>query len=106
MFHWLVVLAGYLGPVFIVASPVLSYSDQAYSMHKRKSSAGFSLDIPLIMLVASMFKCVLLLLLLLEPKGFLRPWSVENGGSGRRRRRQIADAEGSTQDILLAGRTL
>ena len=59
MFHWLVVLAGYIAPAFIVASPLLSYSDQAYSMWKRKSSAGFSIDIPLVMLFASMCKCVL-----------------------------------------------
>jgi hypothetical protein len=37
-------------------SPILSYSDQAVSMHRNKSSAGFSLDIPLIMLVASILK--------------------------------------------------
>ncbi|KAK1761031.1 hypothetical protein QBC47DRAFT_368877 [Echria macrotheca] len=45
---------GYLTPIFLVLSPILSYSDQAYSMHRNKSSAGFSLDIPLIMLVASL----------------------------------------------------
>lgn len=54
--RWLKAFAGYLAPIFLILSPVLSYSDQALSMHKRKSSAGFSLDIPLIMLVASMFR--------------------------------------------------
>ncbi|KAK4191694.1 hypothetical protein QBC35DRAFT_361367, partial [Podospora australis] len=49
-------LSGYLTPAFLVMSPVLSYSDQAYSMHRAKSSAGFSLDIPLIMLVASLLR--------------------------------------------------
>ncbi|KAI9740485.1 MAG: hypothetical protein M1834_005065 [Cirrosporium novae-zelandiae] len=39
-----------------MASPLLSYSDQIWSMHNSKSSAGFSLDIPLIMLVASVLK--------------------------------------------------
>ncbi|KAK4458367.1 hypothetical protein QBC42DRAFT_276930 [Cladorrhinum samala] len=49
-------LSGYLTPAFLVMSPVLSYSDQALSMHRNKSSAGFSLDIPLIMLVASLLR--------------------------------------------------
>ena len=40
----------------LVASPVLSYSDQILSIHRTKSSQGFSLDIPLIMLVASILK--------------------------------------------------
>jgi hypothetical protein len=56
MFHWIVVLAGLLAPCFITLSPFLSYGDQAWSMWKRKSSAGFSIDIPLIMLFASMCK--------------------------------------------------
>ena len=46
-------VTGYAAPVFLVISPVLSYTDQAISMYRAKSSAGFSLDIPLIMLVAS-----------------------------------------------------
>ncbi|CCF35257.1 hypothetical protein CH063_07082 [Colletotrichum higginsianum] len=54
--RWLTSFAGYLAPIFLILSPVLSYSDQALSMHKKKSSAGFSLDIPLIMLVASLLK--------------------------------------------------
>jgi solute carrier family 66, member 2 len=54
--RWLKAFAGYLAPIFLILSPILSYSDQAYSMYRTKSSAGFSLDIPLIMLVASMFK--------------------------------------------------
>ena len=49
---------GYLAPLFIVASPVLSYADQIMSMRRNRSSAGFSLDIPLIMLVASFFRSV------------------------------------------------
>ncbi|KAI1339064.1 hypothetical protein F5Y15DRAFT_384698 [Xylariaceae sp. FL0016] len=49
-------LAGYAAPMFLILSPILSYSDQAISMHRAKSSAGFSLDIPLIMLVASIFR--------------------------------------------------
>jgi len=54
MFGWIASFTGYLTPIFLVLSPILSYSDQAYSMHRNKSSAGFSLDIPLIMLVASL----------------------------------------------------
>ncbi|KAK3299339.1 uncharacterized protein B0H64DRAFT_355360 [Chaetomium fimeti] len=53
---WLTTLSGYLTPAFLILSPVLSYSDQAYSMHRTRSSAGFSLDIPLIMLVASLLR--------------------------------------------------
>ena len=55
-FEWITDLVGILGPVFIVASPIISYSDQAYAMQHNKTSAGFSLDIPLIMLVASFFR--------------------------------------------------
>ncbi|PHH63460.1 hypothetical protein CDD81_5839 [Ophiocordyceps australis] len=53
---WLGACAGFIAPVFIVLSPILSYGDQALSMRRNKSSAGFSLDIPLIMLVASLFR--------------------------------------------------
>ncbi|KAI0122888.1 hypothetical protein BJ170DRAFT_116535 [Xylariales sp. AK1849] len=49
-------LVGYAAPVFLVSSPITSYIDQAFSMYRKRSSAGFSLDIPLIMLVASMFR--------------------------------------------------
>ncbi|KAI8630147.1 hypothetical protein F5Y19DRAFT_474534 [Xylariaceae sp. FL1651] len=49
-------LAGIAAPLFLISSPIFSYADQAISMHRTKSSAGFSLDIPLIMLVASMFR--------------------------------------------------
>ncbi|PHH71282.1 hypothetical protein CDD80_5391 [Ophiocordyceps camponoti-rufipedis] len=56
MSGWLAACAGYVAPLFIVMSPILSYGDQAMSMHRAKSSAGFSLDIPLIMLVASFFR--------------------------------------------------
>lgn len=55
--RWLTSFAGYCAPLFLIMSPILSYSDQALSMHRNKSSAGFSLDIPLIMLVASFFRC-------------------------------------------------
>ncbi|TFB04970.1 PQ-loop repeat-containing protein 1 [Trichoderma ghanense] len=47
---------GYLTPIFIILSPILSYGDQAVSMHRKRTSAGFSLDIPLIMLIASLFR--------------------------------------------------
>lgn len=53
---WFTDITGFIAPVFIIASPVLSYSDQALSMQRNKSSAGFSLDIPLIMLVASFLR--------------------------------------------------
>ncbi|KAM0813514.1 hypothetical protein AB5N19_13508 [Seiridium cardinale] len=49
-------LAGYAAPVFLITSPIISYTDQALSMHRKRSSAGFSLDIPLIMLVACIFR--------------------------------------------------
>lgn len=55
---WLTTLSGYLTPAFLILSPLLSYSDQAYSMYRTRSSAGFSLDIPLIMLVASLLRLV------------------------------------------------
>lgn len=54
--RWLKAFAGYAAPIFLILSPVFSYSDQVISMHRNKSSAGFSLDIPLIMLVASMLR--------------------------------------------------
>ncbi|KAJ9639939.1 hypothetical protein H2199_006172 [Coniosporium tulheliwenetii] len=46
----------YIAPVFLITSPITSYADQIYTMHRTRSSAGFSLDIPLIMLVASILK--------------------------------------------------
>lgn len=49
-------VTGYIAPIFIILSPLTSYGDQTWSMHRNKSSAGFSLDIPLIMLVASFLK--------------------------------------------------
>lgn len=49
-------ITGFVAPIFLIISPITSYADQTYSMHRTKSSAGFSLDIPLIMLVASMLK--------------------------------------------------
>ncbi|KAH9842167.1 putative membrane protein [Teratosphaeria destructans] len=45
-----------IAPIFIVTSPVTSYADQIWSINKTRSAAGFSLDIPLIMLVASILK--------------------------------------------------
>lgn len=48
----------HIAPAFIVTSPVTSYADQTWSIHKNRSSAGFSLDIPLIMLVSSITKYV------------------------------------------------
>ncbi|KAI1328810.1 hypothetical protein F5Y16DRAFT_398023 [Xylariaceae sp. FL0255] len=49
-------LTAIAAPAFLIASPIFSYTDQALSMRRLKSSAGFSLDIPLIMLVASIFR--------------------------------------------------
>ncbi|KAE9364598.1 hypothetical protein N431DRAFT_355040 [Stipitochalara longipes BDJ] len=49
-------ITGFVAPIFIIISPITSYADQTYSIHRTKSSAGFSLDIPLIMLVASILK--------------------------------------------------
>ena len=40
----------------LVTSPVTSYADQILSIHRTRTSAGFSLDIPLIMLLASILK--------------------------------------------------
>ncbi|OCK82185.1 hypothetical protein K432DRAFT_433648 [Lepidopterella palustris CBS 459.81] len=45
-----------IAPIFIITSPITSYADQIYSIHRTRSSTGFSLDIPLIMLVASILK--------------------------------------------------
>ncbi|KIX99362.1 uncharacterized protein Z520_04938 [Fonsecaea multimorphosa CBS 102226] len=49
-------LVDYLAPIFLVLSPITSYADQIASIHRKKSCDGFSLDIPLIMLVASILK--------------------------------------------------
>ncbi|KAH0840781.1 hypothetical protein FOPE_06038 [Fonsecaea pedrosoi] len=49
-------LVDYLAPLFLVLSPITSYADQIASIHRKKSCDGFSLDIPLIMLVASILK--------------------------------------------------
>ncbi|KAI9933281.1 hypothetical protein ASPWEDRAFT_43051 [Aspergillus wentii DTO 134E9] len=46
----------YAAPFFLVTSPLTSYADQILSIHRSKNSAGFSLDIPLIMLIASVLK--------------------------------------------------
>ncbi|KAK6347136.1 hypothetical protein TWF696_007215 [Orbilia brochopaga] len=49
-------IVDYVAPIFLVTSPVTSYADQIWSIHSQKSSLGFSLDIPLIMLVASILR--------------------------------------------------
>jgi len=49
-------ITGVVAPIFIIISPITSYADQTYAIHRAKSSAGFSLDIPLIMLVASILR--------------------------------------------------
>lgn len=51
-------ITGAIAPIFIIISPITSYADQTYSIHRTKSSAGFSMDIPLIMLVASLLRYV------------------------------------------------
>ena len=51
-------ITGFVAPIFIIISPITSYADQTYAIHRTKSSAGFSLDIPLIMLVASILRYV------------------------------------------------
>ena len=38
--------------VFFLISPLTSYGDQIYTVHRRKSSLGFSIDVCGIMLVA------------------------------------------------------
>ncbi|KAG5975717.1 hypothetical protein E4U55_007592 [Claviceps digitariae] len=53
---WLTALAGVAAPFFLIMSPIISYGDQILAMHRSKTSAGFSLDIPLIMLVASFLR--------------------------------------------------
>ena len=40
----------------IVVSPITSYTDQILSIHRGRSSSGFSLDIPLIMLLSSFLR--------------------------------------------------
>ena len=40
----------------LILSPLTSYTDQILSIHATHTSAGFSLDIPLIMLTASILK--------------------------------------------------
>lgn len=53
-------VTGFVAPVFIIVSPITSYADQIAAIYRSKSSAGFSLDIPLIMLLASILRYVLL----------------------------------------------
>ncbi|RMZ84030.1 hypothetical protein DV737_g1307, partial [Chaetothyriales sp. CBS 132003] len=56
MFQFLSWAVDSLAPLFLIASPITSYADQIVSIHRSKSSEGFSIDIPLIMLVASILK--------------------------------------------------
>jgi len=56
MLNLLALAVDYFAPLFLTLSPLTSYSDQIWSIHKTKTSAGFSLDIPLIMLFASILK--------------------------------------------------
>ncbi|KFZ14084.1 hypothetical protein V502_06290 [Pseudogymnoascus sp. VKM F-4520 (FW-2644)] len=49
-------VTGFVAPVFIIVSPITSYADQIAAIYRSKSSAGFSLDIPLIMLLASILR--------------------------------------------------
>ncbi|KAF8536409.1 hypothetical protein BDD12DRAFT_890245 [Trichophaea hybrida] len=51
------ILIQYIAPLFLITSPITSYGDQIRSMHSSRSSQGFSLDTPLIMLVASILRC-------------------------------------------------
>ncbi|KAL9114705.1 MAG: hypothetical protein Q9227_001383 [Pyrenula ochraceoflavens] len=53
---FLTTLIDTFAPPFLLLSPLTSYTDQILSIHRSKSSAGFSLDIPLIMLSASILK--------------------------------------------------
>jgi len=53
MITWLV---EHIAPIFLITAPITSYTDQIYSIHNTRTSAGFSLDIPLIMLLASILK--------------------------------------------------
>ncbi|KAF2084600.1 hypothetical protein K490DRAFT_48746 [Saccharata proteae CBS 121410] len=46
---------GFFSTAITNIAPIF-YADQIYSIHRTRSSAGFSLDIPLIMLVASILK--------------------------------------------------
>jgi hypothetical protein len=62
-------VTGFVAPVFIIISPITSYADQIAAIYRSKSSAGFSLDIPLIMLVASILRYVLL-------GGQTHPWPL------------------------------
>jgi len=56
MLGLLSIVVDYFAPIFLVLSPITSYADQIASIHRMKSCDGFSLDIPLIMLVASILK--------------------------------------------------
>jgi len=53
LFHWAIT---HIAPIFLITSPITSYADQIYSIHRTRTSSGFSLDIPLIMLLASILK--------------------------------------------------
>ncbi|KAL9102027.1 MAG: hypothetical protein Q9163_002782 [Psora crenata] len=45
-----------LSPLFLILSPLTSYIDQILAINRNRNSAGFTLDIPLIMLTASILK--------------------------------------------------
>ena len=49
-------LVSSLAPIFLILSPIISYADQILSINRSRTSAGFSLDIPFIMLTASVLK--------------------------------------------------
>ncbi|KAH8146876.1 uncharacterized protein LAJ45_09250 [Morchella importuna] len=55
--NFLVLIVQKVAPIFLVTSPLTSYADQIRNIHITKSSRGFSLDTPLIMLVASILRC-------------------------------------------------
>ncbi|KAI4241080.1 MAG: hypothetical protein L6R42_011377 [Xanthoria sp. 1 TBL-2021] len=49
-------LMGVFAPIFLILSPFTSYTDQILSINRTRTSAGFALDIPGIMLTASILK--------------------------------------------------
>lgn len=116
---FLTAVIGFAAPAFIILSPVLSYGDQALSMHKARSSAGFSLDIPLIMLVASFFRIfywpgarfddsllvqsllmVLMQVILLKIGLDHRPSPASRGGEGSKPFSNVSANRGGILDML------
>ncbi|BFZ53286.1 hypothetical protein PYCC9005_000309 [Savitreella phatthalungensis] len=53
---WVGTAAHWLFSIFLVTSPLTSYLDTALSIRRRRSAAGFSVDVCGIMLVASMLR--------------------------------------------------